>query len=118
MIRYTTLAFLLATTLSAAVPDWRDSEQPPAPIGGYETLAKNIEYPEMASKAGIEGTVLVKTLIDENGQVLETVVVGDKPPTGMAEAACKGIQQTRFEPARQYGRPMATWITIPVVFDL
>lgn len=117
MIRYTTLVFLLATSLSATVPDWLDSERPPVPIGGYEALAENIEYPEMAYKAGLEGTVLVKTLIDENGQVRETVAVGGSPRTGMIEAACEGIQRTRFEPARQYGRPMATWITIPVVFD-
>jgi protein TonB len=118
MIRYAALLFLLTTTLSADVSDLLEGEQPPVPIGGYEALAANIEYPDMAYKAGMEGKILVKVWINEDGQVTSTEVLEGSSKTGMVEAACEGLKRTRFEPARQHGRPMATSILIPIVFDL
>ncbi len=37
-------------------------EQMPEPIGGIAAIQKNVHYPEIAKRAGIEGRVYVKTL--------------------------------------------------------
>ena len=44
-----------------------DVDSLPLPIGGMEAIQKNIRYPEIAKRAGIEGTVLILAEIDELG---------------------------------------------------
>ena len=117
MYRYLYL-LMLASTLTAATFDIPESGKPPVPLGGWEALAANIEYPKMARKAGIEGLVLIKAYISEEGEVTTATVEGPKRSIGFDEAALAGVLRTRFEPARQYNRPMGTWIIIPIRFDL
>ena len=38
-------------------------------------MIKNVVYPASAKEAGIQGKVLVKTIIDEKGNVVETEVI-------------------------------------------
>ena len=38
-------------------------------------MIKNVVYPVSAKEAGIQGKVLVKTIIDEKGNVVETEVI-------------------------------------------
>ncbi|MFQ5754243.1 MAG: energy transducer TonB, partial [bacterium] len=37
-------------------------DEPPYPIGGYAAIQKNLKYPEIARKAGIEGLVIIGIL--------------------------------------------------------
>ncbi|MFC1543072.1 TonB family protein [Candidatus Neomarinimicrobiota bacterium] len=91
----------------------------PAPIGGLEAIQQLVVYPEPAKSAGIEGTVIVQALVDENGQVQRTVVSEGIPDTGLDEAAMVAIKNTTFKPAQQKGKPVdGVWISIPVNFRL
>jgi hypothetical protein len=38
----------------------------PVPVDGFEAFRKNLKYPELARKAGVEGRVMVKVLFNEN----------------------------------------------------
>jgi len=89
----------------------------PSPIGGMVAIQKNIRYPEIARRAGIEGTVLILAEIDELGNVVNTNVregIGG----GCDEAAIDAINKVKFNPAIRDSVPIKYKITIPVKFKL
>lgn len=64
----------------------------PELIGGIEELVKYIHYPELAKKAGIQGRVLVKVYIDENGNIIDTEIL-QSVGSGCDESAMNAIKQ-------------------------
>lgn len=62
------------------------------------------KYPEIARRAGIEGVVIVRMLIDVDGQVLEASVQSGPPVFG--QAAVDAALQSAYTPARQNDRPV------------
>lgn len=72
------------------------------------------EYPEMARRAGIEGTVYLKVLVNARGTV-DSVEVQSGPAIfhKPAEAAARA---TAFTPALQNDRPVACWVMMPFRF--
>lgn len=92
-------------------------EQQPELIGGIASLQKGIKYPDIARKAGIEGRVFVQFVVDENGNVLNPVVVRGIGG-GCDEEAIKAVKRQKFIPGRQRGRPVKVKYSLPVVFRL
>ncbi len=112
-----------ATTIDAKQP--HDAEQaktfvpyndPPQPIGGFAAIQENLVYPDLAQKAGIEGTVTVQARIDENGDVINTRILVPLGNSGCNEAAVAAIKSVKWKPAMQKDKPVAVWITVPVRF--
>lgn len=94
-------------------------DEPPTPIGGYASIQKNLVYPKVAQKTGLEGYVVIGLLIDENGRPLKTEVL--KPcgsNIGFEAAAINALKSVRWRPARQRDLPVKVWISIPVRFSL
>lgn len=76
-------------------------------------------YPELARKAGIEGTVWVKALVDKKGKVRDAMVVKESGANaGFEEAATQHAYTISFKPAISNGQPIAVWVTYPVYFKL
>jgi protein TonB len=76
-------------------------------------------YPEMARASRVEGQVILKAVILRDGSVTEPQVMRCCPPGfGFAEAAIAAIEQWRYRPATQDGKPVACYFTIVVDFDL
>ncbi len=92
-------------------------EQMPEPIGGIAAIQKNVHYPEIAKRAGVEGRVYVKTYIDENGNVAGTEVVKGIG-TGLDEAAEDAILKTKFKPGMQRGKNVKVQVMVPIQFKL
>lgn len=92
-------------------------EQMPELIGGLEAVQALIRYPEMARRANIEGTVHLQFIVDENGNVVDPVVVRGIGG-GCDEAALEAVRQVRFHPGVQRGRPVKVRYSIPVRFRL
>jgi TonB family protein len=92
-------------------------EEMPEPIGGIRAIAENVKYPEIAKRAGIEGRVFVKALIDENGNVEGTQVIKGIG-AGCDEAALEAVMLSKFKPGKQRGKPVKVQITIPILFKL
>lgn len=92
-------------------------EQPPKLIGGLESLQEEIEYPEMARKAGIEGRVHLQFIVNKNGEVEDPEVVRGIGG-GCDQEALRVIKQAKFEPGRQRGRPVRVRYSMPIVFKL
>ena len=67
-------------------------DTPPQIIGGIASLRDNVNYPEPALEAGVEGTVIVQAFINKEGVVDEVVVVKGVPRTGLNEAAIEAVK--------------------------
>jgi protein TonB len=76
------------------------------------------EYPPNALRAGIEGAVKLRLVIDAEGNVREARVVSD-PGYGLGPAAARAAKRWfRFRPARKDGAPVAVEIPFTVRFVL
>jgi TonB family protein len=73
-------------------------------------------YPEIARDAGIEGTVLVRLLVDVQGTVREAQIL--QSVLGLDEAALAAASTAVFRPALQQDRPVAVWVVVPIDFQL
>jgi len=62
-------------------------DSPPNPIGGFAAIQRNLTYPEIARRAGVEGTVIIQVLIDTKGNVNKTRVAKSLGNNGCDEAA-------------------------------
>lgn len=92
-------------------------EEQPVLIGGLQSLFEEIRYPTVASKAGIEGRVIVQFVVNEEGRVTDAMVARGRHPT-LDKEALRVIQQARFTPGMQRGRAVKVRMTIPVMFTL
>ncbi len=93
-------------------------DEAPQPIGGFAAIQRNLVYPEIARKAGVEGRVVVNCLIDERGSVNRTKILKSLGNNGCDEAAVAAIKSIKWKPAKQRDKPVKVWIGIPVVFKL
>jgi TonB family protein len=73
-------------------------------------------YPEIAREAGMEGTVLVRVLVDTQGTVRERMLL--ESIRGLDEAALAAAATAVFRPALQQERPVAVWVVLPIEFRL
>ncbi len=92
-------------------------------IGGndalLEFLINNMEYPEAAKKANIQGEVLVTFKVNADSSV-EIVQVNAGADSLLADAARRVVQKTskRWIPATYKGKPVATLCRLPILFEL
>ncbi len=92
-------------------------EQMPEIIGGIESIQRRVRYPELAKRAGAEGTVYIYAFVSEEGDVVRTEIIND-PGAGLGEAAASAVQQAKFRPGRQRDQPVPVRVSIPVHFRL
>ncbi|GEM_PF-6859229 len=75
-------------------------------------------YPRMAVKRGIEGSVVVKILINEQGLPYEVSVLKSSGFKVLDDAAKKTAMQWKFSPALVDGKPVKSQNHQPFVFSL
>ena len=92
-------------------------EDQPELIGGLATLQRQIEYPILAQKAGIEGRVFVQFVVNEQGDVVNPTVIRGRHPLLDAEAL-RVIRLAKFEPGRQRGKAVKVQMAMPITFKL
>ena len=81
--------------------------------------APRLNYPPLALRQRVEGTVEVRAFVDAQGVVTETQVLrGVAGKSGLNEAAVDNVRQRRYRPATRTGAPVGTWITVRVEFRL
>ena len=74
----------------------------PTIIGGQEALYSKIKYPKIAQDIGIEGRVLVRFIIDQQGNVTEPEIVRSVHPK-LDEEVLRVIKLVKFSPGVQNG---------------
>jgi periplasmic protein TonB len=92
-------------------------EEMPILLGGATAIYEYLRYPEIARRAGIEGRVVVQFVIDQEGNVMDAVVVRGIGG-GCDEAALEAVSHLKFTPGRQRGRPVKVRYSLPIVFRL
>ena len=92
-------------------------ENMPEPVGGIAAIQSKIVYPQIAKRAGVEGTVYIKAYVNKEGIVTKVVVLKGIG-AGCDQAALKAVKETRFKPGSQRGKPVNVMVSIPVVFRL
>jgi TonB family protein len=75
------------------------------------------DYPAAAQRAGLEGMVVVKAIIDEQGRVRDVHVLRGLG-LGLDEAAVAAVRRWRFHPATRAGKPVKVSYVLSVYFRL
>ncbi len=75
------------------------------------------KYPEMAMRAGIEGTLLVKFLVGKDGHV-ERVVIVNSTADVFNEVTVEAARKFLFTPAYTQAGTVKVWFEIPFYFRL
>jgi periplasmic protein TonB len=103
-----------ATTRRGDLVASADLDRPPQ----IEHVVKP-EYPPIARKMNMSGTVILSVLVAETGKVEDVRVVRDPGRNvGLPQAAEKAVRQWTFLPAQKNGVAVKTWYTVPIPFVL
>jgi periplasmic protein TonB len=98
-----------------------DEEEPPdfVPVEKQPVPVKQVQpdYPEIARRAGVEGTVWVKILVDKEGKAKKAVVMKSDAEI-FNEPAIAAAKQWVFTPAIMNNGPVAVWAAVPFRFKL
>jgi protein TonB len=95
------------------------AEQMPSFKGNVnQWLAQNLTYPATAAENGIQGKVVLKFVVDENGNVSDVQVVRSVDPSLDREAVNTVKRMPKWNPGMQNGQPVKVWYTLPVTFKL
>lgn len=81
-------------------------------------LQKLVKYPREAKLRGIEGRVILKILVDKEGNVLKKKVEYSESKL-LEESALSAIDDYgKVTPAIQNGKPVACWVSVPITYKL
>jgi protein TonB len=77
------------------------------------------EYPPIARRMKVEGTVVLSLLVDETGRVADVRLErGVQQNVGINEAALKAARTARFQPATLGGVRVKMWYQLTIPFKL
>jgi protein TonB len=93
-------------------PDFVPVEKQPVPVKQVQPV-----YPEIARRAGVEGTVWVKILVDKEGKAKKAVVMKSDAEI-FDEPAKQAALQWVFTPAMMNNGPVSVWAAVPFRFKL
>lgn len=93
-------------------------EYPGGPEALINFIRQNINYPEIAKRAGIEGKVMVRIIVEKDGSVNEINVIKGIGGGCDQEAVrvCKLIG--KWDPGKQDGKNVRVAMVIPIQFKL
>ena len=74
------------------------------------------DYPGVARQARVQGQVVMKAVIDKNGDIADLTLVSGHPM--LAPAALAAVQQWKYKPYLLNGQPMAVETQVTVSFQL
>jgi protein TonB len=83
-----------------------------------QPMASNIppEYPPEARKQGLTGAVMLKVIIDMNGNVIKVEVLRGEEP--FASAAVQAVKKWKYTPAYHNNKPITVYRIIKIPFKL
>lgn len=79
--------------------------------------APNPRYTEAARANGIQGSVLLRVLVGEDGNVNAIRVVRGLPD-GLTEQAIAAARLSKFKPAMKDGKPVPYWVVLEISFNI
>jgi len=112
---------VLPTETSESEPFVVVEEMPVFPGGDValiKFIAENTNYPERAKEANIQGKVVLRFCITENGSVSRVSVLEGVDPDLDAEAMRVAKILPAFKPGKQGGKAVPVWYMVPITFAL
>jgi len=90
--------------------------QPAFPGNVREFIASNVRYPKEAWKKGVSGRVVVRFVVDENGNLSDVSIAKSVHPL-LDEEAMRVIRlMPRWKPAMVDGELVKSYFTLPITF--
>ena len=96
-------------------------EMPEFPGGMGECmkfLGKNIKYPQISQENGVQGRVIVQFVVNQDGSIVDPVVVRGVDPYLDKEALRVISMMPKWKPGKQRGKAVRVKFTVPVMFRL
>lgn len=97
-------------------------EQMPVFPGGEAALNKfihdNLKYPQMSLEEGVQGVVMLRFVVLENGSVGDVQILKGLDTYCDREAKRVVQKLPRFTPGRQQGKPVKVWFQFPIRFEI
>jgi protein TonB len=114
--------FLIAQTTVEEPKIFTFVEQMPEFPGGdkglIKFLQKNIKYPKRDRDLDIQGKVIIRFVVNENGKVTDVCVLRSAEHDLDEEALRVVKQMPKFKPGKQQGRAVKVYYNVPIVFKL
>jgi len=113
-----------ALTNQTAIDSTKQNISPATYVGGEDAmklyLKGNMIYPDSAYDEKIEGTVLVRCIIEKDGSVFRPVLLDPyRTPRSLHKEALRLVaRMPKWNPATQDGVAVRSGVTIPVEFKL
>ena len=84
---------------------------------GY-LVPPNPIYPARSRKAGEEGKVMIRVLVDVSGRPSQVSLQASSGHSALDESALGAVRAAQFRPYAEGGLPQAVWVLIPINFVL
>ena len=81
-------------------------------------LSQNVRYPVVAQENGVQGRVVVRFIVEEDGKITHTEVVMKKDPSLDFEAERVVRSMPNWTPGKQNGKPVRVIYNVPISFRL
>ena len=91
---------------------------PAAPYDINEFLSKNLRYPDQARESNIQGRVIVKFVVNEDGSISDVSVVKGIGAGCDEEAKRVVASLPKWKPGKQNGNPVRVYFTLPINYKL
>jgi len=101
-----------APPLTTGTPSVTSVDTKPVPLNSPRP-----RYTEAARANDVQGSVLVRVLVGEDGSVKSVRVVRGLP-FGLTEEAMNVARETKFKPAMKDGKPVPYWVGLEISFNL
>lgn len=100
-----------------AVPDTLP-EYPGGQAAFLKFVVTRMRYPAICAENGIQGNVVVKFVVNTDGSLSDFSVVSKTDPALNKEAVRVLRLSPRWKPGMRGGRPVRSWMRLPVAFRL
>jgi TonB family protein len=81
-------------------------------------LSYDLYYPDEAREQGLEGNVMVRVFVDENGKAKDVIISKSSGNYLLDSAAVRTAKTFTFSPAMRGNNALQTWVQVPIEFRL
>jgi protein TonB len=76
------------------------------------------DYPSLSKRFGEEGRVILRVLVNPDGQPEQVEIRQSSGHARLDQAALGTVRRWRFTPARRGSERLAAWVLVPLSFQL
>jgi TonB family protein len=103
----------VSTIHEGDVVDVTELDRLPEPLGPIRPT-----YPQMALQQRLQTTVILSTLISENGEVIDVKILRGDTRFGFNDAAIRAVRSARFSAPMKDGKRVKTWRPQTIAFRM